>query len=74
MKVVTVTERTYYGGIWKSDPETETVAEMKKEEVMEFLAFLKACGRRVFEDDRKYWTVFQKAYDEIIVSTYWKEN
>ena len=73
MRCVTVTEIKDFGGNYKPDPETEVITEMPKEEVMEFLNMQKALGKKVYEDDRKYWAVFQKAHDEIRVSTYWKE-
>ena len=47
---------------------------MPEEQVMQFLEMYKAFGRRVYEDETKYWTIEQRAYDEIHVSTYWKKG
>lgn len=73
MRCETVTKYKDFGGNWKPDPETMVISELPKDDVMEYLELQKAFGKRVFEDERKYWTIFQKAWDEIHVSTYWKE-
>lgn len=73
MRVETETRLLHYGVNWKPDPSTRVTVEMPEEQVLKFLEMYKAFGRRVYEDETKYWTIEQRAYDEIHVSTYWKE-